>query len=51
MERDHRRAFLKAAAAAAGYTLAAPLEALARRAGDGAAVTDDGYGPLTPAMD
>lgn len=47
----HRRTFLKFAAAAAGLTVAAPLEALARRARAGVLDTDDGFGPLAPVAD
>jgi len=48
---SNRRSFLRFAAAAAGLTAAAPLDALARRLRAGAVAMADGYGPLAPVAD
>lgn len=51
MKTKSRRGFLRLAAAAAGATVGAPLEALARRARDGALAIAEGFGPLAPVPD
>jgi uncharacterized protein len=51
MQPRSRRAFLRLAATAAGITVAAPLEALARRVRSGTIETETAFGPLAPVRD